>query len=67
VVTLGGFWLSIVAIKHVDVAIASTLSTVEPLFVLPLAAIILKERIDAWNATGAAVTVCGVIVLVCTS
>jgi uncharacterized membrane protein len=66
IVTLGGFWLSIFAIKHVDVAIASTLSTVEPLFVLPLAAVILKERINAWNASGAAITVCGVIVL-CTS
>jgi drug/metabolite transporter (DMT)-like permease len=42
VVTFGGFWLSLVAVANLDVAIANTLNATEPLFVLPLAALLLK-------------------------
>lgn len=64
VVTFGGFWLSLVAIKFLDVVIASTLSATEPLFVLPLALIILKERITLVEVMGAFLTVCGVIIII---
>jgi drug/metabolite transporter (DMT)-like permease len=64
VVTFGGFWLSLVAIKHLDVVIASTLSATEPLFVLPLALIMLKERITPTEVIGAFLTVCGVVIII---
>ncbi|MBV8912221.1 MAG: DMT family transporter, partial [Acetobacteraceae bacterium] len=38
VVTFGGFWLSLFAIQHAGVAIASTLGSLEPVLVLPFAA-----------------------------
>ena len=62
-VSFGGFWLFHVAIKNTDVAVANTLSSTEPLFVIPLAAIFLKERIT-WRMTlGTAVAVAGIILL----
>ncbi|HBD09041.1 MAG TPA: EamA family transporter, partial [Syntrophobacteraceae bacterium] len=47
VVTFGGFWLSLVAIKYVDVSIAYTLNSTEPLFILPLAVLILKDKVTS--------------------
>jgi drug/metabolite transporter (DMT)-like permease len=64
VVTFGGFWLSLVAIKFLDIAVASTLGATEPLFVLPLALFILKERIALVEVLGAILTVCGVIIVI---
>lgn len=64
VVTFGGFWLSLVAIQHMDVAIASTLNSTEPLFVLPLAALVLKERITRRAVLGSLATVLGIALLV---
>ncbi|MBR8830402.1 MAG: hypothetical protein N5P05_000128 [Chroococcopsis gigantea SAG 12.99] len=66
VITFGGFWLSLVAIKYVDVTIANTLASTEPLFVLPLTAIFLKEKITAKAIIGTIITVMGII-LICFS
>lgn len=66
VVTFGGFWLSLVAIKYVDVAIANTLNSTEPLFILPLAAIFLKEKVTLKAVVGTVIASLG-IVLICTS
>lgn len=63
VVTFGGFWLSLVAVKYLDIVIASTLGATEPFFVLPLAFFILKERITRWEAAGAVLTVLGVAII----
>jgi len=63
VVTFGGFWLSLVAIKHVEIAIANALSAAEPLFVIPLAVVFLKERVTLMEIAGAVLTVVGVILL----
>ncbi len=63
VVTFGGFWLSLLAIRHVDVAIANTLNSLEPVFVLPLAAIFLKEKITPLQIVGTLAALGGVIVL----
>nr|VFJ58478.1 MAG: Uncharacterized membrane protein [Candidatus Kentron sp. FM]VFJ66666.1 MAG: Uncharacterized membrane protein [Candidatus Kentron sp. FM]VFK11705.1 MAG: Uncharacterized membrane protein [Candidatus Kentron sp. FM] len=60
VITFGGFWLSLVAIKYVDVSVANTLIATEPLFVLPLAAIFLKEKITPSALLGSAVVVLGI-------
>jgi len=64
IVTFGGFWLSLAAIAHVDVAIANTLNATEPLFVLPLAAIVLKEKITPPVILGSLFTVAGIILIV---
>ncbi len=63
VITFGGFWLSLVAIAHVDVAIANTLGATEPLFVLPLAAWYLKERISLLVILASLTTLAGIALI----
>ncbi len=60
VVTFGGFWLSVFAIKHLDVSVANTLNSTEPIFVIPLAYFVLKERISSRSVVGAISVVAGV-------
>lgn len=64
VVTFGGFWLSLVGVKYVDVAVANTLNSTEPLFVIPLAAIFLKEPISLKEIVGTIIATAG-IMLIC--
>ena len=45
VVIFGGFWLFLVALKYIDASIAVTLNSTTPLFILPLAVWIMKEKI----------------------
>ncbi len=63
VVMFGGFWLSLVAIKYVNIGVASALNATEPLFILPLAYYIMKEKIEKIEIFGAICTVIGVILL----
>lgn len=63
VVTFGGFWLSLLAIKSIDVAVANTLNSTEPLFVLPLAVWILKEKIGVAAVAGSLLTVFGIVLI----
>lgn len=63
VVTFGGFWLSMYAIKHLDVAVANTLNSTEPIFVLPLAYFVLGERITVRAIAGAASAFAGVALI----
>jgi len=63
VITFGGFWLSLVAIKYIDVSIANTLNSTEPLFVLPLAVIFLKEKVTLSAIVGTFITVIGIVLL----
>jgi drug/metabolite transporter (DMT)-like permease len=60
VVTFGGFWLSLVAIKYVDVSVAYTLNSTEPLFILPLAALFLKEKITLQAVSGTVIAIAGI-------
>ncbi len=62
-VSFGGFWLFHIGIKYVEVSVANTLTAVEPLLVLPLAAIFLKEKIGWPAVAGTAISVGGVILL----
>lgn len=64
VITFGGFWLAIVAFKYTSVAVANSLISTEPIFVLPVSAILLKEKITLQAAAGAIIATIGVIVLV---
>ncbi len=63
VVTFGGFWLSLFAIEKMQVSIANTLNSTEPLFVLPIAALVLKEKITRWVVVGTALAVVGVALM----
>jgi uncharacterized membrane protein len=64
VVTFGGFWLSLVSIKYLDVAVASTLGATEPLFVIPLALVFFNERISPIEGLGAICASIGVMLLI---
>lgn len=64
VVMFGGFWLSLFSIKYVTIGVASALSATEPLFVLPLAYILLKEKISIYEIVGALLSVFGVILII---
>lgn len=46
-----GVWLSLVAIQHISIGIASTMMSLSPIFLLPIGKIIFKEPIG-WRAVG---------------
>jgi len=55
-----GTWLSVVALKYTYAAVAATLNSTSPLFILPLAAFWLKERISLREIAGALAAVTGI-------
>jgi drug/metabolite transporter (DMT)-like permease len=63
VVTFGGFWLSLLAVKRLDVSVANTLLATEPLFALPLSFLWLRERPAALAWSGAAIALPGALLL----
>jgi drug/metabolite transporter (DMT)-like permease len=63
VAIFGGFWLFLVALKHIDASIAVVLNETTPLFVLPLAFFMLKEKISLRSVIGAAIAVSGVVLI----
>ena len=63
VIIFGGFWLSIVALKYIDASIAIVLTSTTPLFILPMTALIFKEKISLRAILGAAVAVAGVALI----
>lgn len=63
VITYGGFLLSMVAIKYIDVALASLLSATEPAFVLLLAWLINQERVSRQEIIGAIITLAGLLAI----
>lgn len=63
VVVIGGFWLSLVALKHIDASIAGTLNATSPLFILPMSVVIMKEKLSPRAVLGTGVAVGGVALL----
>jgi drug/metabolite transporter (DMT)-like permease len=63
VITIGGFWLAVVAFKYTSVAVASSLISTEPVFILPLSVVFLKEKLTTRAVAGAVIAVAGVIAL----
>jgi drug/metabolite transporter (DMT)-like permease len=63
VVTFGGFWLGMVSFKYTSVAIASTLTSTEPVFGLIIAVLFFKEKIRRLAVIGTAVTFLGAVLL----
>lgn len=64
VITIGGFILSMYAIKTISVSLASILSTTEPVFVLLLAYLINHEKVSRRELIGAAVSIIGLLIII---
>lgn len=63
VATFGGFWLSLLAIKYTYVSIATILNSMAPVFILPMAAFMLKEKLTIQKIVGASAAIFGVILI----
>jgi len=63
VIIFGGFWLFLVALKYVEASIAAILNSTAPLFILPMSAVFLKEKISPRAIIGAIIAVYGVILI----
>jgi drug/metabolite transporter (DMT)-like permease len=59
VVAVGAFWLSMLAVKLAPVSLATVLLSTEPLFMLPITAFLLKEKVTRRAVVGALITVAG--------
>lgn len=58
--TFVGIWLSAYSLLNAEVGVASTLNATSPLFVLPLAVVMQKERLSGRAIFGAVIAVAGV-------
>jgi drug/metabolite transporter (DMT)-like permease len=58
-----GIWLLVTGLQYASAGIAATLSSMSPVFILPIAAIFLGERLSARAIVGALVAVAGVALL----
>jgi drug/metabolite transporter (DMT)-like permease len=63
IVVFGGFWLFLWALKYIAASVATILNSTTPLFILPLTAFILKERISIREIIGAVMAVTGVVLI----
>jgi len=63
VVTFGGFWLSLAAFKYLDASTAGILCATEPIFILPLAAVFLREKITLRAVVGTLLALVGICLL----
>lgn len=63
IVTFGGFWLSLVAIKNCDVVLASTLMGLEPLFILLFIILFRKYKAELREYIGIFLALSGIISL----
>lgn len=64
IVSYGGFLLSVLALKFIDVSIASILSTTEPIFTLVFAYLINRDKPTKKEIAGAAITFVGVMMMI---
>ncbi|MBF0104459.1 MAG: DMT family transporter [Deltaproteobacteria bacterium] len=60
-----GVWLSMVALKHAPVGIASTLMATMPLAILPMTALVYKEKITLRTVLSAVLACLGIYILFC--
>ena len=58
-----GVWMSLVAADKAAVGVAQTLCSLTPVFILPFAVMIHKERVSPRAALGAVIAVAGVVLL----
>jgi len=58
--TIGGVTLSLVAIAHAPLGVAATIMGLSPVFLLPLSALVFKEKISARAILGTLLSLLGV-------
>ena len=58
-----GVWLSLVAVQHTEVGIASTLMALTPIFLMPITAIFFKDRVTLQAIIGTLVAFAGTALL----
>lgn len=58
-----GVWLSLVAVQHTYVGIASTLMALPPIILIPLSRWVFKERITVGTVIGTIIAIAGVAIL----
>ncbi|OGS52293.1 MAG: hypothetical protein A3J79_03315 [Elusimicrobia bacterium RIFOXYB2_FULL_62_6] len=63
VAIFGGFWMFMLALKHIDASVAVVLNETAPLFVLPMAWFMLKEKISPRSIVGAVIAVAGIVLI----
>ncbi len=63
IVIFGGFYLFLFALKYIDASVATVLNSTTPLFILPMTAFILKEKVTPRTIIGATVAVCGIALI----
>lgn len=64
VITYGGFLLSMAAIKYISVSLASVLGATEPIFVLLLAFLLMREKVTKREVIGTIVTLVGLFLII---
>lgn len=64
VITYGGFLLSMAAIKYISVSLASVLGATEPIFVLLLAFLLMREKVTKRELIGTIVTLIGLFLII---
>lgn len=57
-----GMWLAVYALKYTYAGVAATLTAASPLFILPLGAWLMKERVSVRSALGVGVAMIGIAV-----
>ena len=61
---MAGVWLSLVAIRHTETAVAATLMALVPVVINPIVVIVHRERPSLRAVIGAMIAVAGVAVIV---
>lgn len=64
IITYGGFLLSMVSIKFISVSIASVLSATEPVFVILLSFLFMREKITKGELIGTTVALIGLFMII---
>ncbi len=55
-----GVWLSLLAVQLTYVGIASTLTSLAPVFLLPISKFVFKEEVSRWAVVGTVIAIAGV-------
>ena len=61
--TYCGVWLMNYGLRNLPVGVASTLNSTSPIFILPLSALVLGEKVSPRAIFGAIIAVAGIAVL----
>ena len=62
-VTIGGFWLSLYAVKQVALAVASALMSLEPVLILPLLVVMEKRKLSPREWCSGFLALAGIVMI----